>query len=238
MRRDGVIRCVRWNIGSILVVVGQGAHVDKGHHFQSSRRLGWRRWIVDVDPGRPKAVAVFLGGGTIGWALLGAVIAFAPSGWVIPVLFVSFICVAAQYAAWWRLGGRIGMLLPPPVKQMGRILGVPDPLSTVLVYASAGCLVSGAIVRSIRGAAPMMTNRHWIAAIGAGAILVGAIPYCVVSIRSDGFWGSVRNEWVGQGPRAMRRRQIEHLPLAHWAGEVFIGLSTLGSFLIVLARLG
>ena len=214
----------------------RGEHVDQGHHYQSARATLpiWRRG-GDVDPGHSKSVALFLAGGTIGWSLVGAVLAFAPAGWVAPVLGVAFIFVGTQYIAWWRLGASIFSLWPIPLRLMGRIIGLPDMLSIFFVYASMAWVVASLLLRHSRGVAPVAHGHHWIQAFGAALVLIGALPMVLWAFR-DGF-GSGR-EWVGTGPRARRSRVINRAPLLRWAGQSLVTLGTLGVFAILLARLG
>jgi hypothetical protein len=217
-------------------VARRGDHVTQGHHYRSAGATPpfWRRG-GDVDPGRPKSVALFLAGGTIGWSSVGAVLAFAPGGWVAPVLAAAFICVGTQYIAWWRLGASIFLLCPLPLRLMGRIIGLPDMLSIVVVYASMAWVVVSLLLRHSRGVAPSAHGRHWVQVFGLALVLIGALPMMVWAFRER--FGSSR-EWVGSGARARRSRIINRAPLLRWAGQSLVTLGTLGVFVILFARLG
>jgi hypothetical protein len=188
-----------------------------------------------VDPGHPKSAALFLAGDTIGWSLVGAVLAFAPAGWVAPVLAVAFIFVGTQYIAWWRLGASIFLLWHIPLRLVGRIIGLPDMLSIFLVYASTAWVVASLQLRHSRGVAPVAHGRHWVQAFGATLVLIGALPMMLWAFRDH--FGRGR-EWVGTGPRARRSRITNRAPLLHWAGQSLVTLGTLGVFVVLFARLG
>ena len=213
-----------------------GDHLDRAHHYEMARTTLplWRR-AVDVDPSHPKSATLFLAGGTVGWSLVGAILAFAPAGWVAPVLGVAFIFVGAQYVAWWRLGSSIFLLWPTSLRLIGRVVGLPEILSISVVYASMAWVAASLLVRHFRGVAPVAHNHHWIQALGAVLVLIGALPMIVLAIR-DRF--GARNEWVGTGPRARRSRIFNRAPFFRWAGQSLVALGTLGMFAILLARLG
>ena len=188
-----------------------------------------------MDPGHPKSVALFWAAGTVGWSLVGVILAFGPAAWVAPVLAVAFIFVGTQYIAWWRLGASIFLLWPNPLRLMGRIVGLPDILSVFVVYTSMAWVAASLLVRHFRGVAPVAHNRHWIQALGAALALIGVLPMMLWAIR-DRF--GIGKEWVGTGSRARRSRIINRAPFLRWAGQIFVALGTLGVFVIVFARLG
>lgn len=188
-----------------------------------------------MDPGHPKSVALFLAGGTLGWSLVGVILAFATAGWVAPVLGVAFVFVGAQYIAWWYLGASIFLLWPSPLKLMGRIIGLPDILSVFVVYASMAWVAASLLVRHFRGVAPVAHDRHWMQALGAALVLIGVLPMMLWAIRDRLGTGK---EWVGTGPRARRSRIVNRAPFLRWAGQIFVALGTLGAFVILFARLG
>jgi hypothetical protein len=189
--------------------------------------------VVDVDPGRPKSVAVFLSGGIIGWSLFGIVLFFAPANWIDPIIGAAFVCISAQYVAWWQLGGSMFLLWPIPLRLMGKVLGLPNFFSVVLVYAASAWFVVSAFERYALGVPPVSHHRHWIQAVGAAVILIGCIPWVAFAIR-ERFSGS---QWVGTGPRSQRGRILRRIPLLRWAGQCSIAFGTLGAFLVLFARL-
>jgi hypothetical protein len=201
-------------------------------------RLGTRvpiwQWSVGVNTERRTAILSFLMGGVIGWSLFGAILIAAPAQWVAPAFLISLASVSVQYIAWWRLGGHVTLLWPHPLRQMARSLGIPDLVVLAPVYLGGLWLISAAIVRWSRGAAPLMADRHWALTAGRVAFVIALIPFLIFAFR-DRFW---RYEWLGRGRRAQLSRAFSWASLDPWLHQIFVCFGTVCAFAFAFARLG
>jgi hypothetical protein len=178
----------------VLGMAGHGAHAEKSNVYLSEHsRLGrsgpfWRR-NTDVDSDRALAIALFIVSGTLGWSLFGTVLAFAPGEWVGPTLGVSSTIVFLQYLMWWRLGSQGALLSPVPIRQMCRILGIPEVVGLVLVYGSALWVLIAAVARKVHGGLPGAGSHSWVAVIGltSGCIAFLALLALAIIDRSFGY---------------------------------------------------
>jgi len=145
----------------VLVMAPHHAHSDRGAAYESERhriylkRRGpfWRR-DTGVDSTHPAIIATFIASGVLGWGLLGTVLIFAPGTWVEGALGVSFMLVALQYWAWWRLGSSWALISPLPIRQMSRVLGLPEASAVVVVYGTMSWVLISLIIRWIKGGVP------------------------------------------------------------------------------------
>jgi hypothetical protein len=216
-------------------VADRGNRLDQDFRILSRQpRLPiWAR-LGDVDLGQPWAVVLFVSSGAIGWSLLAAVLAFAPGGWAAPALGVAIPSVAAQYVAWWRMGGNLGALSPRVVRQMAPTIGLASWLGLVVVYGSCAWFAAGAVMRWLHGVAPIPPDRVWIQRVGAWAGVVGVIPVVLARVKEN--YGGPGTRWAARGGRTQRARWLG--VVLRRANQVFFVLATVCLLAIVFAPLG
>jgi hypothetical protein len=195
----------------------------------------WRR-SIDVDPRQPKIAAAFVFFGAAGWTLLGFVLAFAPGRWVVTALSISAAAIALQYWSWWRLGGHALLLMPHPLRQIARLVGVPDFISIASVYGVVAWILMAIAIRWDKGAAFPSHHHAWVATLGEVLVILAMGPFLVVRIITPPRT-LTRRARFGFGRNVARRFPVD-LPLEHWALEAMVAFGTLGVMAGLYDRLG